>query len=110
MRSGEPFALAAIWDSWKRPDTSEWVRSFAVVTCAANELMAEIFDRMPVIIPPESTITGFPLSTLRHAGSDALRFGALDHVADRDANNKTANDDREILRAISLEGRRGACF
>ncbi|HEY7552514.1 MAG TPA: SOS response-associated peptidase family protein [Hyphomicrobiaceae bacterium] len=33
--------------------TEEWVRSFAVVTCPANELMVQIHDRMPVIVPPE---------------------------------------------------------
>ena len=54
MKSGEPFALAAIWENWKRPDSEEWVRTFAVVTCPANELMAEIHDRMPVIVPPEA--------------------------------------------------------
>ena len=54
MQSGEPFAVAAIWESWQKPGTEEWIRTFAVVTCPANDLMAEIHDRMPVIIPPES--------------------------------------------------------
>jgi len=54
MKSGDPFALAAIWENWKRPDSEEWVRTFAVVTCPANELMAEIHDRMPVIVLPEA--------------------------------------------------------
>src|SRR5262245_39042991 len=27
MKSGDPFALAAIWENWKRPDTEEWVRT-----------------------------------------------------------------------------------
>jgi putative SOS response-associated peptidase YedK len=54
MKSGEPFAIAAIWENWKRPGTEEWVRTFAVLTTTANELMSEIHDRMPVIIPPES--------------------------------------------------------
>jgi putative SOS response-associated peptidase YedK len=40
MKSGDPFALAAIWENWKRPGTEKWVRTFAVVTCPANELMA----------------------------------------------------------------------
>ena len=54
MKSGEPFALAAIWENWQRPGTDEWVRTFCVITTAANELMNTIHDRMPVIIPPES--------------------------------------------------------
>lgn len=51
MKSGEPFALAAVWENWRRPDTEEWVRTFAVITCGANELVAQIHDRMPVIVP-----------------------------------------------------------
>jgi putative SOS response-associated peptidase YedK len=53
MKSGEPFALAAIWENWQRPGTEEWVRSFAVITCPANEMMAQIHDRMPAIVPAE---------------------------------------------------------
>ena len=30
------------------------MRTFCVITTAANELVAQIHDRMPVIIPPES--------------------------------------------------------
>jgi putative SOS response-associated peptidase YedK len=52
MKSGEPFALAALWESWRRPVTGEIIRTFCVITTAANELIAQIHDRMPVIIPP----------------------------------------------------------
>jgi putative SOS response-associated peptidase YedK len=54
MRSGEPFALAGIWENWQRPETDEWVRTFAIITTNSNELVRPIHDRMPVIIPPES--------------------------------------------------------
>ena len=54
MKSGEPFALAGIWENWRRPGTEEWVRTFAVITCPANELMSELHDRMPVILPREA--------------------------------------------------------
>jgi putative SOS response-associated peptidase YedK len=54
LKSGEPFALAGIWENWQRPGTDEWVRSFAVITTNANELVANIHDRMPVIISPEN--------------------------------------------------------
>jgi len=51
MKSGEPFALAALWESWRHPVTGEIVRTFCVITTTANELVAQIHDRMPVIIP-----------------------------------------------------------
>lgn len=52
LKSGEPFALAAIWENWQKPGTDEWLRTFAVITTGANELVRGIHDRMPVIIPP----------------------------------------------------------
>lgn len=54
MKDGSPFALAGIWESWKRPMSGEVMRTFAIITTEANELMAEIHNRMPVIIAPEN--------------------------------------------------------
>jgi putative SOS response-associated peptidase YedK len=51
-KSGEPFALAGIWENWRRPGTEEWVRTFAIITCPANDLVRPIHTRMPVIIAP----------------------------------------------------------
>lgn len=46
------FSMAGIWESWKNPD-GEIIRSFSIVTISPNELMAEIHDRMPVILSKE---------------------------------------------------------
>jgi len=54
LRSGEPFGLAGIWDGWKHPETGEVVRTFCIITTTANELVADIHDRMPVILQPEA--------------------------------------------------------
>lgn len=51
MADGSPFALAAIWKNWKYRETGEYVRTFCILTCPANDLIASIHDRMPVIIP-----------------------------------------------------------
>lgn len=48
-KSGAPFALAGLWESWKAPDGSV-VRTTCIITTAANELMAPVHDRMPVIV------------------------------------------------------------
>src|SRR3954451_15271249 len=53
MGDGSGFGLAGIWENWKDPSTGEWVRTFAVITTEANELVADIHDRMPVILKPE---------------------------------------------------------
>jgi putative SOS response-associated peptidase YedK len=46
------FAFAGLWDSWTSPE-GEAVRSFAIVTVAASELVAPIHDRMPLRVAPE---------------------------------------------------------
>ncbi len=51
MKDGAPFAFAGIWDRWKSGDT--WITSCAIITTGANELLARIHHRMPVIIGPE---------------------------------------------------------
>ena len=61
MASGEPFAFAGLWDAWRDPK-GEIVRSCAIITTAANELLSPIHDRMPVILPRELEST--ELSTL----------------------------------------------
>lgn len=47
-----PMAFAGIWSSWKDPETGRWIRSCAVITTRANEAVASIHTRMPVILPP----------------------------------------------------------
>ena len=52
LKSHEPFAFAGLWDSWRDAEGRE-TRSFTILTTAANELVATIHDRMPVILRPE---------------------------------------------------------
>jgi putative SOS response-associated peptidase YedK len=54
MKDGAPFALAGIWESWRQPETGDIVRTFCVITTPANELLAGLHDRMPVILPAEA--------------------------------------------------------
>lgn len=46
------FAMAGIMARWQDGKTGEVVESFSVLTCAPNELVRRIHDRMPVIIAP----------------------------------------------------------
>lgn len=51
---GAPFAFAGVWATWRPkgadPDL-EPLRSCSIITTTANELVADIHDRMPVILP-----------------------------------------------------------
>ena len=51
MKDRSPFGIAGIWENWKNP-AGEWLRTFAVLTTDANELVARIHDRMPAILKP----------------------------------------------------------
>ena len=47
------FAFAGIWEAWRDPAggaDAPVIRSFAIVTTAANDRVAPIHDRMPVIL------------------------------------------------------------
>ena len=52
LQDGRPFAFAGIWDRWKSAD--RLITSCAIITTTANELLAQIHHRMPVILNPES--------------------------------------------------------
>lgn len=51
LRSGEPMFFAGIWARRKLPGQSEDL-TFAIIIGPANELTAEVHDRMPIILPP----------------------------------------------------------
>ncbi|MCS7010834.1 MAG: SOS response-associated peptidase [Anaerolineales bacterium] len=50
LKSGEPFAFAGLWEIWLGADGSE-IRSAAIITTEANEVVRPIHERMPVILP-----------------------------------------------------------
>ena len=55
---GEPFAFAGLWEKWRDADNLDddgeplELHSCTIITCEANDAMAEIHDRMPVVLPP----------------------------------------------------------
>ena len=46
-------ALAGLWETWRSP-AGERVRSFAIITTTPNDLCAELHDRMPVVLAPQT--------------------------------------------------------
>ena len=60
------FSLAGIWSYWQGPDTI--IESCAIITTAANQYLAGIHGRMPVIIKPDSYD-----AWLNEGGKDLLR-------------------------------------
>jgi putative SOS response-associated peptidase YedK len=51
--TGAPLAFAGLWEVWRDPaePDADLVRTCTIVTTTANDLMARIHDRMPVVLP-----------------------------------------------------------
>ena len=49
---GEVFAFAGLWDEWRSPD-GETIESCTILTTGPNSLVADLHDRMPVIVTPD---------------------------------------------------------
>jgi putative SOS response-associated peptidase YedK len=99
LASGEPFALAGLWENWKDRESDESLQTVTLVTTAANEFMQPLHHRMPVILEASSATDWL-------AGSNEL----LDDVAsitpplqawpvDRRVNN-ARNEGEELVRAL----------
>lgn len=51
LQDQKPFAFAGLWENWVGPDGSA-LESCTILTTEANELMAQLHTRMPVILDP----------------------------------------------------------
>jgi putative SOS response-associated peptidase YedK len=49
LKSGRPFGFAGLYETWISPDKKE-INTCVIVTTNANELIAPVHDRMPVIL------------------------------------------------------------
>jgi putative SOS response-associated peptidase YedK len=48
-KDGQPFGLAGLWETWQ-DDKGNELRSATIITTRPNELMAQLHDRMPVML------------------------------------------------------------
>jgi putative SOS response-associated peptidase YedK len=52
LKGGGPFGFAGLWERWNDPETQSTVESCTILTTDANPLLADIHERMPVIVDP----------------------------------------------------------
>lgn len=104
LKSGEPFAMAAIWDEWMGADGSE-IASAAVVTVAANAALRPVHHRMPAILPAQAwaawldadgVSAGDAVRLLQSLAEDALTVYRVSNRV-----NKVAHDDAGLLEPIA---------
>jgi hypothetical protein len=52
-RDGSPvLTIAGLWDEWKNRETGERIKSCTMIIIEPNEFVAEVHDRMPVLLHP----------------------------------------------------------
>jgi putative SOS response-associated peptidase YedK len=54
LASGAPFALAGLWENWTDKESGESLQTTTLITTAANEFMAPLHHRMPVILEADN--------------------------------------------------------
>lgn len=53
LASGEPFVFAGLWERWRDRETGKRLETAVIVTTDAQGFVAELHDRMPVVLSRE---------------------------------------------------------
>jgi putative SOS response-associated peptidase YedK len=101
LRSGEPFAFAGLWEYAKIG--GEGLLSMTIIVTAANELVARIHDRMPVILAPADYSRWLALGEagakelLKPFPSELMESYPVSTIV-----NHHENDSEECIRPVAL--------
>lgn len=102
-QSGRPLAFAGLWESWMGPNGEE-LETATIVTTKANQTLAPIHDRMPVIVPPEAFDLWLDTRHVDARTAEALIAPAPDDLLEAypvsTAVNRTANDNARLLERV----------
>jgi putative SOS response-associated peptidase YedK len=110
LSNGSPMAFAGVWDAWKDKD-GHWLQSFAIVTTEANELMAPIHPRMPVILHAKDYDRWLDREETERLPLDLLRPYESEGMEMYEANPKVGNvrnNGPELMRAAFKAAEDGA--
>ena len=108
MRTGGLFAFAGLWSEWD--SGQETLRTFTIITTAANRELESIHHRMPVILLPEQYDGWMDPETSSDPLKNILRplgEGLLDHYEISKTVNSPKNDGAECIQPL-LPGQRDA--
>ena len=110
-RDGTPFALAGLWERWTVPEGAALTGSLAerspgdavetctILTTAANEAVAPVHGRMPVILPPDAWdawLAGEQVPLGPYPADAMTAHPVSPHV------NRPANDDPRCVEPVTL--------
>lgn len=100
MKDDAPFAFGALWEVWRPRSDAEWVVSCSLITTAPNALLADIHDRMPVIVGPEDFARWLGETGSPSPPADLLKPWAPDDMETWPVSprvNATDNDDEACI-------------
>jgi putative SOS response-associated peptidase YedK len=103
-RDGSPLLTAAgLWDEWKDRQTGERLKSCTMIITAPNDFVAEVHDRMPVLLTEEQ----FAPWLSGEAGMEYLKPAPNDYlqrspVSKRVNSSKADADDPTLIEPVGL--------
>lgn len=77
LQSHRPFAFAGLWEKWLDENGTPYL-SCSIITCAANERLTALHQRMPVVLPKSTHATWLQSETDRQTLIDLLKPAAND--------------------------------
>jgi putative SOS response-associated peptidase YedK len=98
---GDPVVFAGIWEDWRSPDGEE-LQTFSTITTDANQQLAEIQDRMPVILEKADwpvwlgEVEGDVAALLRPLPEGVLRTWPIDKRV-----GQVRNDGPELIEPLA---------
>ena len=99
--SGEPLALAGLWERWRDPESDASFDSATIIVGAASEWMSRFHDRMPIILEWSSAREWMrganPAALLRPASENALQEWVVSARVNRAG---VGDDDPALIEAI----------
>lgn len=102
-KSAAPLAFAGLWETWTGPNGEE-LDTAAIVTTRANKTLSAIYERMPVIVPPEAFDLWLNAGEVDATTAAALIAPAPDNLLEAyeisTAVNRTANDNPKLLEPV----------
>ena len=107
LANGKMMAFAGLWDAWKDLANGQWLQSYTIITTDANELMAPVHNRMPVILHESNFNRWLSREDADRPPIDLLRPFPADEMESFEVSKDVGNfrnNSPELLNSHSISG------
>jgi putative SOS response-associated peptidase YedK len=110
LKTREMFTFAGLWEEWTDAE-GRARRTFTIITTEANELMKDLHQRMPVILPPPLEKEWLENPNIQDLKKMLLPFDPqkMEAYEVSDRVNKAGNEGEELIRPFR-RGQQGLLF